>query len=259
MLSKALPDPALMEYTNVIIEQADRLRNLVDRACWGRSIPDYVTESIHKVAERVVKLVSMELCRITSNWSAVTTEPAGLPHDPDQIETGSAECRTQRCRRWGQKVARSSCAPYRLSADAAAYVTTSPRVLTSGTAGIPSLTGYAVHPMVSGREGGYRSGALHCHSLIDQHSGKIEFTSWRTYRILGVPAYSEVEVFMQRGIAGSLMTIAPSVALERALTGAGLSCTTFESGNEVLDALTTKTPDVLLSDIRMPEWMGWRY
>ena len=34
--------------------------------------------------------------------------------------------------------------------------------------------------------------------------------------------------------------------LERALTGAGLSCTTFESGSEVLDALTTKTPDVLL-------------
>lgn len=31
LLSKALPDPALTEYTKVIIEQADRLRNLVDR------------------------------------------------------------------------------------------------------------------------------------------------------------------------------------------------------------------------------------
>ena len=40
--------------------------------------------------------------------------------------------------------------------------------------------------------------------------------------------------------------------LERALAGAGLSCTTFESGKEVLDALASKTPDVLLSDIRMP-------
>ena len=40
--------------------------------------------------------------------------------------------------------------------------------------------------------------------------------------------------------------------LERALTGAGLSCTTFESGNEVLDALTTTAPDDLLSDIFFP-------
>lgn len=57
---------------------------------------------------------------------------------------------------------------------------------------------------------------------------------------------------MQRGIA-RVVDDDSSIrwVLERALTGAGLSCTTFESGNEVLDALTTKTPDVLLSDIRM--------
>ena len=36
--------------------------------------------------------------------------------------------------------------------------------------------------------------------------------------------------------------------LERALAGAGLTCTTFENGAEVLEALASKTPDVLLSD-----------
>lgn len=44
--------------------------------------------------------------------------------------------------------------------------------------------------------------------------------------------------------------------LERALTGAGLTCTTFEGGSQVLDALATQTPDVLLSDIRMPGMDG---
>ncbi|MGS9064516.1 response regulator, partial [Salmonella enterica subsp. enterica serovar Infantis] len=47
-----------------------------------------------------------------------------------------------------------------------------------------------------------------------------------------------------------------SWVLERALAGAGLTCTTFENGNEVLDALASKTPDVLLSDIRIPGMHG---
>ncbi|AJI94879.1 nitrogen regulation protein NR [Yersinia ruckeri] len=44
--------------------------------------------------------------------------------------------------------------------------------------------------------------------------------------------------------------------LERALTGADLNCVSFDHGNAVLDALTTQTPDVLLSDIRMPGMDG---
>lgn len=44
--------------------------------------------------------------------------------------------------------------------------------------------------------------------------------------------------------------------LERALSGAGLHCATFENGNDVLDALASKTPDVLMSDIRMPGMDG---
>lgn len=44
--------------------------------------------------------------------------------------------------------------------------------------------------------------------------------------------------------------------LERALTGAGLTCATFDNGNQALSALATQTPDVLLSDIRMPGMDG---
>lgn len=46
--------------------------------------------------------------------------------------------------------------------------------------------------------------------------------------------------------------------LERALTGAGLDCISFENSQAVIEALATKTPDVLISDIRMPGMDGLR-
>ena len=73
-----------MEYTKVIIEQADRLRNLVDRLLGPQHPGMHVTESIHKVAERVV--LGRWSCRITSSWFATNPSLPELPHDPDQIE-----------------------------------------------------------------------------------------------------------------------------------------------------------------------------
>ena len=46
--------------------------------------------------------------------------------------------------------------------------------------------------------------------------------------------------------------------LERALTGAGLSCTAFESGADVLDALTTKTPTCCCPISVCRGWTAWR-
>ncbi|TGD53503.1 nitrogen regulation protein NR(II), partial [Salmonella enterica subsp. enterica serovar Poona] len=86
LLSKALPDPALMESTHVLIDQADRLRNLVDRLLGPQHPGMHITESIHKVAERVVALVSMELpdnVRLIRDYDPSLPE---LPLDPEQIE-----------------------------------------------------------------------------------------------------------------------------------------------------------------------------
>ena len=106
LLSKALPDPALMEYTQVIIEQADRLRNLVDRLLGPQHPGMHITESIHKVAERVVALVSMEL-------------PARAGPRPGTNRASVAEYRAQRAAGPGARRRRNHPAhPYRLSAHA---------------------------------------------------------------------------------------------------------------------------------------------
>ena len=58
LLAKSLPDPALTEYTQVIIEQADRLRALVDRLLGPQHPGTKTFQSIHHVVERVAQLIT---------------------------------------------------------------------------------------------------------------------------------------------------------------------------------------------------------
>lgn len=70
----------------MIIEQADRLRNLVDRLLGPQEPGMHVTQSIHQVCERVFKLVSLEM---PDNVTLVRDYDPSLPeltHDPDQME-----------------------------------------------------------------------------------------------------------------------------------------------------------------------------
>jgi len=60
LLSRELPDESLKDYTNVIIEEADRLRNLVDRMLGSNKLPQLSVTNVHEVLERVCSLVEAE-------------------------------------------------------------------------------------------------------------------------------------------------------------------------------------------------------
>lgn len=60
LLARELPDTALRDYTNIIIEEADRLRNLVDRMLGPHKVPDRKPLNIHEVTERVRQLLEAE-------------------------------------------------------------------------------------------------------------------------------------------------------------------------------------------------------
>ncbi len=61
LLALELPTDELRDYTNVIIEEADRLRNLVDRLVGTRKLPELKPVNIHEVLERVTSLVKAEI------------------------------------------------------------------------------------------------------------------------------------------------------------------------------------------------------
>lgn len=60
LLEMELGDEGLKEYTGVIINEADRLRNLVDRMLGPSKLPQLAELNIHEVLERVRQLVRAE-------------------------------------------------------------------------------------------------------------------------------------------------------------------------------------------------------
>ncbi len=60
LLARELPDEHLKDYTEVIIEEADRLRNLVDRMLGSNKLPSLAMTNIHEVLEHVASLIEAE-------------------------------------------------------------------------------------------------------------------------------------------------------------------------------------------------------
>lgn len=60
LLARELPDESLREYTDIIIDEVDRLRNLVDRMLGPRKLPQLTQVNIHEILERVRSVLLAE-------------------------------------------------------------------------------------------------------------------------------------------------------------------------------------------------------
>jgi len=60
LLEKTPPGTDISEYTRIIIEEADRLRNLADRMLGPRRLPNLQSVNIHECLERVRSLILVE-------------------------------------------------------------------------------------------------------------------------------------------------------------------------------------------------------
>lgn len=61
LLERELAEPELKEYTQIIIAEADRLRNLVNRMLGPNALPRREPINIHQILERVRQVVGVEL------------------------------------------------------------------------------------------------------------------------------------------------------------------------------------------------------
>jgi len=185
LLESELPDPALREYTSVIISEADRLQALVDRLAAPQRMPvQWQAVNIHEVCERVCALVRAEFRDVAllrdydASMPEFRADPArvmqallNIVRNAAQIMTGFHPTKsphiTIKTRIARQVLLRHK--QHRL----AAVVT-----VTDNGPGVPeSLKDRIFHPLVTGRDGGTGLGLSLAQDFIQQHGGVIEFES----------------------------------------------------------------------------------
>ena len=114
------------------------------------------------------------------------------------------------------------------------------------------------YPLVSGREGGTGLGLSLAQSFVSQHHGLIEFES--------VPGRTRFTILLpvrERTHMNPVWIIDDDRSIrwvfEKALAREGIAHRTFGAAQEALDTLPGESPQVVVSDIRMPGLSGLEF
>jgi two-component system, NtrC family, nitrogen regulation sensor histidine kinase GlnL len=185
LLESELPDPALQEYTRVIISEADRLQALVDRLAAPQRMPiQWQSVNIHEVCERVCALVRAEFRDVAlvrdydASMPEFRADPARLMQallnvvrNAAQMMTGSIPVASPLIT-LKTRVARQVLLRHKQHKMAIVV-----SVIDNGP-GVPlNLQDRIFHPLVTGREGGTGLGLSLAQDFVQQHGGVIEFDS----------------------------------------------------------------------------------
>lgn len=180
LLDLELQDPELKEYTQIIIQESDRLKSLMDKMLGPNKPSKKDTLNVHEVLERVRQLVNVEI----SNEIIISTDyDPSIPQlkaDKNQLiqavlnivqnavqamqKTGKITLKTriQRNMTIGRK-------HYKLAAKI--------DIIDNGPGIDSSLMNQIFYPMISSRAAGTGLGLSIAQSLINQHNGLIECES----------------------------------------------------------------------------------
>lgn len=183
LLERMLPDPTLMEYTQIIIEQADRLQGLVDRLLGPQRPGEKKWENLHLILEKVRQLVELEA---GANLIFERDYDPSLPNilmDTDQIEQALLNIVSNAAQILANQTHGVITLRTRTVHQANIHgqrhkLVASIEIIDNGPGIPPELQDTLFYPMVSGREGGTGLGLSISQNLIDQHQGKIEVQSW---------------------------------------------------------------------------------
>ncbi|MFA3792654.1 nitrogen regulation protein NR(II) [Aliiglaciecola sp. SL4] len=184
LLEKELHSPDLKEFTQVIIGQSDRLRNLVDRLLGPNSLPNFDWVNIHKVLEKIRTLVKLDA---THNIHIERDYDPSIPElylDQDMLQQAVLNIVTNSIQALEGSAEKPeiiirSRIKRRFTIHGVKYPLVAQIKIIDNGPGIPvELKDTLFYPMVTGKSNGTGLGLSIAQSLVDHHKGKIDVESW---------------------------------------------------------------------------------
>lgn len=179
LLERELDNPALREYTQVIIKEADRLQDLMQRLLSSHRAMQPAQVNIHELLERVRRLIHAEYAgvRVRRDYDTSLPELTGDREQLIQAILNIARNAAQAMNGEGEIIFRTRAERQATLAKKRHRLVLELQVIDNGP-GIPEdIRDKIFYPLVSGREGGSGLGLTLAQSFIQQHMGSIAVDS----------------------------------------------------------------------------------
>jgi two-component system nitrogen regulation sensor histidine kinase GlnL len=180
LLEQELEKPALREYTQVVIQEADRLRALTERLLTPQHAAEVAALNIHEVLERVRSVVLAEMPGGLSIRRDYDTSLPPLQGDKEQliqVMLNIVHNAAQAMHGQGTIILRTRIARQVTLLKQRHRLAVMVQIIDNGP-GIPdTLRDKIFYPLVSGRPDGHGLGLTLAQDFVSQHRGSIEFES----------------------------------------------------------------------------------
>lgn len=180
LLEQELDKPGLREYTQVVIQEADRLRSLMEKLLTPQHALHISALNIHEVLERVRSVVLAELpegLSVRRDYDLSLPELHGDKEQLIQVMLNIVRNAAQAMQGRGQIVLRTRITRQVTLMKKLHRLAVMVQIIDDGP-GIPShLHDKVFYPLVSGRTDGHGLGLTLAQDFVSQHQGSIEFES----------------------------------------------------------------------------------
>ena len=180
LLEQELEKPALREYTQVIVQEADRLRSLMEKLLAPQNASHYSALNIHEVLERVRSVVLAEMpegLKIQRDYDISLPALIGDKEQLIQAMLNIVRNAAQAMQGNGRIILRTRVARQATIIKRRHRLAVMVQIIDDGPGIPPELQDKIFYPLVSGRPDGHGLGLTLAQDLVSQHHGTIEFDS----------------------------------------------------------------------------------